>query len=315
MGTKKGANQDQVLLAIQRIAAAARLVVLDNVTSARATCQAVSRVADCVRVNGGERARDLALQLAQTALQPVEPRTLSWNVFELFGIDGDEPAWTRWLAGLLKERSGVGMSSIAWRALCRAAGEALQNKPGASAADAAWWKEAARSPLEGVECEFAYPEQGAVDLVLTSPGRVVVMENKLWEDWHDWSNGRKQADRYRDIAKALGARKQHGYRLVLLSARDDLEYIDGTSPGELEVPADYLWISFEQVARALRAEVARAQIPVGHALGIWPLIVTINAIERLLLGIEVPAPANAGWRDLSQLAKAVSLIPHLDSEV
>lgn len=301
-------DANEVIDAIKRVASTARLARRNVDASRREMEQALGDIARLIRTTGNARARELATILKRTALRPVEPRDLEWNIFELFGLEWDEPAWTHWFAQVLNPAHGADLASLFWRSLCRSAREALGRKEAVKESEATQWSSSALSPpgLGGVHAEFAYPGKGIVDLYIETSDSIVIVENKLWEDWHDWVDGSKQADRYRDIAASMSGQRRLPYRLVLLSARDDLEYVEGTSPGEFQVPSDYLWISYAQLVRALRVELA-TPVPSGQVLRFWPAFLTVNAIEGCVLGLYPPTPETATWHDLSQLTRAISL--------
>jgi hypothetical protein len=174
-----------------------------------------------------------------------------------------------------------------------------------------WWRRASElhPTIGGVHPEYAYPGKGIVDLLIETPDSVTVLENKLWEDWHDWSDESRQADRYRAIATQLATQRKKVSRLLLLSAREDLEYVEALSPNELQVPRDYVWISYTHLARALRWEIREKSIASERILEFWPALLTVNAIERCILGLRKVPPEKAGWRDLSQLTRALLLVP------
>jgi hypothetical protein len=288
--------------AIRRVAATVRVSV-QEAQLPQVLCAAIERVSATVRERGDASARELLKRIKQARLSPYEPFDLHWNPFRLFGVESDEPAWTQWFGALLDPRCGQELARVAWAGLCTAAARSVSVHPFVSRqAAASWQARALKPPMTGqVTVEYSTPTLGTPDLVVELNDDVILLENKLWEDWHDWSLDGRQADRYRKIGLRLaGTRKLH---LVLLSARPDLEYVDAESPGPLKVPRDWLWIPYAELARGLRAAFRSLDIP--DLATVWPILLTIAAIERDVLGLDVPS-RDPTWRDLSMLSRAVT---------
>jgi hypothetical protein len=279
--------------AIARVAAAQRAhAARSNWTS---WASAVERVAEVTRRTGDTAARELRAAIAKVRPMSAE---ISWDPFSLFELQSSETSWTRWIAAILDPAHGADLSRWSWRTLCDAAtaAAARQKRPAESAARWQAAREAAPG-VGGVRAEDAYLEVGSIDLVAVTPKFVLVLENKLWEDWHDSAKGR-QANRYRKAAEILSLKHARPAVLVLLSARTDLRYVDGLSPGPCEVPFDYLWISYREWAQSMRRSLPASRT----SIELWPAFLTLAAIERHILGLTI-REGEVGMRDLAGLAE------------
>jgi hypothetical protein len=211
-------------------------------------------------------------------LSPVEPSELGWGVFRAFGFEYAEVRWTRWIASLLDGTCGKKVSRVTWQALCSAIALASSEDGRHS------WLRAGTCALAGdaVMCELAVDDLGRADLVVDHADTITVIENKLDADWHDRED-RTQADAYRTMAGRLAElRGRRGYELVLLRNNDRVE------------AGGWIAVDYSEFARELRAavrEAVPADAPIDRVMEHVPVLATIHAIERDLLGlvpVQVP---------------------------
>lgn len=268
---------------------------------------AVSAVADAVRGHGGAAARRAIAEARAAMLRPVDPSAIEWDVFTLFEHEDSESHWTKWLASILEPANGVAVSQIVWRALCSAS--ALQGtEPRAcvpeeqeALASLDTIRQSGQLPLRrgDVDREVHDAVLGRTDIVVSTPALLLVLENKLDEGWHDTAAGR-QAERYRRFA--LQRRNKRKIALVLLTNRDDFRLADEHS--------DWLRIDYRALARSMRRELRAsfaADNDATHALALWPVLMTIAAIERNLIELDVRLstdPAlDPSWVQLQAIAE------------
>lgn len=260
----------------------------------------------------------LAVEAARTAidrrlLRPVDPSELAWDVFRMFEVEDSETAWTLWLASLLRPEPehGVALAALVWGALCDAiVATAVEPTPSAASdelATLADWRAAAGAPPGpgGVERERAHQDYGRPDIMIDAPGLFVVLENKLDAGWHD--SDEPQAVRYRKLGLARRERGR-GQRLglVVLVKPDDFELDDRCR--------DYVRVTYRAVAQALRRRLRRALPPdasVQAVLALCPALVTVAAIERDLLGLDVARwrRAPGTWQVLQPLNELLAHLP------
>ena len=171
------------------------------------------------------------------------------------------------------------------------------------------WEDAVNRTVEFVTSEYREAGGGSIDILMRIPGLAIGLENKLWEHWHDGPGERGQADRYRGLVGRY--RRQQAlprFALVLLTCREGLQ------PGTAEdYPEDWLCVTWYDLGRALRSELK--QVITGTntlqaALDIWPVVLTLVALERDLLGLAHDAVHADGsdWRSLKELARLLAYL-------
>lgn len=210
-------------------------------------------------------------RVADEAKLSCDPFAQPISVFRLFNAVHSETNWTPWMASLLRGEAGERCARLSWGALCNAIARRAQKKPpvGDGLALADDWSRAINDrPV--VEDELDAGDLGRLDLFISTPRLVAVIENKIDADWHDRPD-KKQADQYREYTMARRADRAVG--LVLLAHRQNII-----------CPPDYIRVDWGDFGRALRLEL--------QAVGsvepseIFPLVQTLVAIERDLLGLR-----------------------------
>lgn len=265
------------------------------------TTDTLASLAAFTRDHGTRAVEAARAAITAHLLRPVDPSELDWDVFGMFEVEDSETDWTLWLAGTLRPESGAALAALTWGALCDAivdaAREPVPSAPTDELATLADWRAAAGAPPKpgGVERERAHAEFGRPDLVIDAPGMFVVVENKLDAGWHD--SDEPQAVRYRKFGlrhRRVGQR----LGLVVLVKRDTCELDDRCR--------DYVRVTYRNLARALRRrlrDALPADAPAAMLLALWPALLTVAAIERHLLGIDLARwrDAAASWRALQPL--------------
>jgi hypothetical protein len=290
------------IAAIERIATQVRSSRRDPRPASPTTLAALSRVAKVTRREGERIAAAVLGEIDDAMLTPVDPSDIAWNVFRLFELEDSEPAWTLWLAAALNPENGADLSHLMWRAVCdavcRQAVPPAACSPDDRIATLDEWKAARDEALSrgAVAREKAHDLYGRIDVAIDGPGLYVMLENKLYEDWHD-GDGEPQAVRYRKFGLQLRSASQ-SLGLVLLTAADDFELDDRCR--------DYVRIHYRDLAIALRLQLRAALSASASAkqvMAFWPALLTVAAIERVLLGLNVSRlrKLKASWQSLREL--------------
>lgn len=284
--------------------------VADNVR--RAEISACHDVAGVVRLHGADAVASLRVRFDTLKMRPVEPLELGWQPLAMLGRGQHEPSWTQWLTSLL--RLGVA-GDIAWRALVTVIRTAVEtsNDPlvERSALLAALQKAAATMPRsEDVRVEDRTSDGGSVDLVLKHPDVLVVVENKLWAEWHD-RPGNPQDVSYRAWANQI--RGGRAVALVYLSAYDADEDVRRGRDGWLFVTWEHLGIALR---RLLSENISENSVTLEHFAGLMPAFLTVAAIERDLYGLRRPKPPENGetWEDLADVTRVVRYLEAQDAD-
>lgn len=267
---------------------------------------AIRAVADRVRSSYKQELSELRARI-DASLLPVDPLHQSWNVFRAFGVEYKETSWTQWLAAVLRQENGERCARVAWGAFCDAVARRAALVPPSgdpNLADRAHWIAIAAEVPE-VEDEVPDGDLGRLDMLIRTPSIVAAVENKLWADWHDGPK-RRQADRYRDIAKNRLVDDTHRrLGLVLLSERA------GLKPGDY--PQDYIHVRWtdlgQSLRRALRQEWSADQRSV---IELWPIVLTLVSIEQDLLDHRLTHAPAASW--ISVLKALAELATYLEGK-
>jgi hypothetical protein len=246
--------------------------------------------------------REYLDRIDRSKLRPMDPLDLQWNVFRLFHKQSSEVYWSRWLTNLLRPEHGARCAGLVWRSFCSAvaaSGEAVPHAPAAGEAVPSgrlarsrdWLSASTQQPGE-IHGEYHVTGLGAVDVVVSTSSVLAVIENKLWEGWHDWKPApgelSRQADRYRQLGLN---RLQEGQRLglVVITASDE------DSPFTRAVPPDWICVRWEAIGVALRRELRLELEGAGDArqvLELWPALLTLVSIEQDIMGLELPGSSS-----------------------
>jgi hypothetical protein len=233
-----------------------------------------------------------------------DPLLLTWDPLGALGNHHDERSWTQWLAGLLVDPT-CGMK--AWSALCTAVASAGAYAPdayvgrGRVLATSDDWLQAARYRPR-VFVEELTGDGGFVDLRVRAGGLSFVLENKLWEPWHDRAEKRQHltcSDWARDSA---GAGERVG--LVFLSVYEATE----TYPGWVFVT----WRDFSRELRRILRRSSGDERQGAELLSVAPIAFTVASIEKHLLGMKASAldgvSSRSEIRDLMNLAEILKYL-------
>lgn len=300
-----------ILEAVEAVASAVRSHAgVEPVRGIKAAA-ALEEVAATIRGHSAAALEPALAAVAEAMILPVDPSALGWNAFRSFEVEDSETAWTKWLAALLSPENGTVVSQLAWRSVCDAVvdqrGEPMlfdEQARGKLATLGVW--RAARElelPRASVDREVA-DELGRPDIAIDAPGLFVVLENKLDAGWHDGDE--PQATKYR----RFGLKHRRGDQqlgLVLLTKRKDFE---------LEAHCcDYVRILYRDLSRALRRNVRAVLVgdaSVASLLAVWPVLITIAAIEQDLLGLDiqgvVATARSRSWRAVGALNEILSYL-------
>jgi hypothetical protein len=211
----------------------------------------------------------------------------------------DEPAWTRWLAHLFRLPS---TGEAAWSGFCEVVAgsmDARHDLPNGRVATASDWRAAAGAPPEPAKIETERPtgDGGFMDVTVDRAELFAVVENKLWEGWHD-RPAIRQDECYEQAAGVVAAGRKVG--LVFLSAYEADEAMRRRSPA-------WVFITWAAFARALRRRLKQTPGTLSaEEIQAVPLLLTVAAIEQDLLGFRLDACVQdtaKPWRSLDLLAR------------
>ncbi len=305
-------DEERLLSAIRRTTAAIQAYQRGPAGQLEVILESTARV---VRASGSESVARLKLSIKNSKLWPVDPLDLDWDVFKLFGVEATETAWTQWLAGILSPENGPELSNTAWMSLC----DAVISGPGAIAvssqeaevlATVDHWRASIHDMLQdkSVVAEYEAEEFERPDLVIYAPKLIVVVENKLAGGWHDSPGRKSQADRYRDFGLEL-TRQNSGKALALVLLTN---WDDGVAGKDF--PQDYVHVRYYDLGRFLRKHLRRRLGPEPsptRIVKLWPLFLTLTAIERHLLGLESGVPDGGlelGWQSIDKAVRTAKYI-------
>jgi hypothetical protein len=267
------------LAAIERIATISRLCGLipaRSVSWVRA-CEEIGRLVrrDSEDTAGRQRHRIRELMLSTSR----DPLLLTWEPLGALEKEKDEPVWTQWLRGLFSDKS-AGMH--AWQAFCEVVASVPPHDPGAYAdrgrplaTSSDWIRAANCSPA--VVAEDLTGDGGLVDLRIKTEGLSVVVENKLWEGWHDRPK-KAQHLTCSDWARE-NARTGDRVGLIFLSVYKATEE---RRPG-------WVFVTWRDVAQAFRRTLIRADLaePRGaERPALAPIAYSVASIEKHLLAFR-----------------------------
>jgi hypothetical protein len=297
-------NSDQTIRAIEAVAAEYRRS-LSLPESARSTVVALENLARKVQELSGAEAERLKAEILNLVL-PVDPLRLEWNVFRLFALGYSETRWTQWMASLIDDSNGAISAQPAWMALCQAIVRRIElrnptPRDGMRLACAEDWRLAWGQKVKVIPEDTEYG-LGRVDLWLDAGSLLAVIEIKLWEHWHDRSGEAPQADRYREILRRrLQGKPDRMGSLVLLTCHEDLQ------PDE-DFPQDYIYVTWREVAQALRNQLRLAcslQPGVLPSVELYPLFLTLVSLEQDVLGLrsDLLHRADLSWRELGPMTE------------
>lgn len=272
----------------------ARLVTDQRGDSARdeALISALGTLSNAVSTGGGRVVGELLKRVDGFLLPCLEPLRLTWDPLRALDCEASEPAWTQWLARLIATPTDAGQA--AWAAVCISAAQATRDDHDGRPPAALWQAAAKQTPV--VTPEALTGTGGFIDIFLETDPLVVAIENKLYESWHHREE-RKQWDTI-----ALGTReraKERPVGLLYLSIDE-----------EPDRPAGWTFILWRDLAVALRQQLQRAVEPtrpsLNRALDLYPLAVTIAAIERHLLGLRLVD--DLSWKHLPGLSELLAYL-------
>jgi hypothetical protein len=285
----------QILAAIGEVAG---LVGDRTKFSFGAQLRACEHVAEVVRVHGGKAASDLRERLPSLMLPGRDPLQIDWNPLRMLDRQQDEPAWTRWLGNLFRLPK---VGAVAWSCLCDVVASAVEAQVPCSdenIANASDWRalgKLALRPLD-VETERATADGGSIDIAVTVGNFFLVIENKLWSGWHDRPNN-PQDECYEREARSCARGRKVG--LVFLSVYE-------ADQGVRRRPG-WAFVTWAGVAQTLRRRLRETATTAGlTADEVAPLLLTVSAIERELLGFWVDADereTESQWLHLDRLAR------------
>ncbi len=236
-----------------------------------------------------------ATLLERVPLGEFDPLRIGWDPLSMLGRSEDEPEWTQWLAALLRlPQSG----DVAWRALVSIVDEAAPDfdveVPELKELKRHW--DRARIVAE----DYTHDNRRA-DLVIDHPAAVMLVENKLWDGWHDDSDDR-QCDWLSRHARLRAGRHRPPLLVFLAAYRVD-ERPEVRREG-------WIFVTWEQLAIELRRQLTSGfAVPPSH-INLLPVYLTIGAIEREIMGLRPPPAAHPSWKELENIAK---LIEHLEA--
>jgi hypothetical protein len=290
-----------------------------------------------VRDKGAGIAQDLFTANVGRRLSPIDPIDVEMPLPTLL----DEPIesfWSRWLAGVLRPgsatRSAGPSTRIIWRALCDAiaAGEAGGEQPDdplPNLADARDWARTRGEVPEHVLAGVSLPdslldEALKVDLVITLPRLVVLIESRIWNGVRTgtWVTdlaatselNQYRTAQYRELARQLTySRPGTAAAIVTLTNRGDGPWFKGARA------ADRVFVPYADFGRALRmgledalAGDTAATTP-QRVMDLMPAFVTASLIERSILGLDPaaiePTPRSTAWSDLNAFARWAQYLP------
>lgn len=267
---------------------------------------AIDEVARTTRAYGEASVASAHATIREALIQPVDPSALTWNAFQFFEVTDREIYWTKWLASVLSPENSEMLSQLVWRALCDTVQQGSEpevcdeREHGVLAALDDW--STVRAPLghgavarevhDPALGEAGVAEAGRVDIAIETSNMYVVIENKLDASWHDGDI--EQAVKYREFGlKRLKGRQKLG--LVLLTKDPDFT---------LEAFCrDYVRITYWDLARNLRRGLRQSPRDVSSP-ELWPVLLTIAAIEQDLYGLDIEAAFRArSWRALEHASE------------
>jgi PD-(D/E)XK nuclease superfamily protein len=295
---------DATVRAIESLAEAVRRSRRGSLAQQAKTVAALEHVASITRSHGTSAVERSLAAIGEALLRPFDPSEITWNVFRLFDVADKETAWTKWLSGILNPESGPELSALTWRSFCdaitRHADEPIPCDSIDRIATLADWCAARNVELPAGSVDSEDPDKafGRTDITVRIPGMFAIIENKLDADWHD-GDGEPQAVRYRKIGLKRRTQDQR-LGLVVLTKRDDFELDDRCR--------DYVKITYADFARALRRNLRtplRESCSATTVLGLWPVLLTVGAIEQDLLVLDIASRLRAArsrsWRSIEAL--------------
>ena len=296
---------DKVLAAIQEVAG----VVDANRSKAWIEqARACEDVAQVVRRLGGAVAERLSNELSSFPIH--DPLRMTWNPMRMLDRQDDEPAWTRWLANLFRLPMA---GTIAWSCFCKTVAASIESQTvenGEWLATPTDWMAAAEVAIQPhcILTERATGDGGFMDITVESGKLLVVVENKLWEGWHD------RPDISQDCSYKRWAR-----RATTGDQRVGLVYLSAYEADQEVQRRDWAFITWAKLAQALRRALRGRfqESPIQEALA--PLWHTIAGVEQDLLGFRLDAlmqdfSKGASWRRLDVLARITNHLEESDGE-
>ena len=272
-----------VVAAISEVAQLVERTQRRLVTDTRAAVETIAALVDRRAPQLAATARQrLEAAREHDRIEVLEPHTLPWDPFELFGNQYRETAWTQWLASCLRAEHGATLAHVTWRALCECVMNAVHppTEDDEQIATVADWQTARTVLPRRVIDELREPE-GQPDIVVYAAPFVAVLENKLWASWHD-RGAHTQASSYERLAQRLAKTQSTKRALVLLTCRP-----------QMRAPAPWVVITYAMLASRLRREVRDAlgsDSSVPEIAQMMPALLTVRAIERHLLDRPTLSP-------------------------
>lgn len=233
-------------------------------------------------------------------LPDLDPLVITWDPLTMLGRSQDEPEWTQWLTALLQL---PGAGELVWRALISVVDGAARDL-GVTAPDRLAL--AAHPGADRIVAEEWTQEGRRADLVIDHPEVLMLVENKLWEDWHD-DGDKRQSDWLSEHAT-----RRAGSRPVLLVFLAAYRVEDRPTVQR----EGWTFVTWEELAIALRRQLSYS-VPVGLTdaralMDFVPVMLTIGSVEREILGLRPPHvdPRDDSWKDLEQMTR---LVDHLEA--
>lgn len=233
-----------------------------------------------------ERSRGLK---AGPQVTPVDPSELVTTALHILDYHEGEIRWTRWLRGILAGNGGARSRDIVYAAIRDAVLEANPSHADALPSDP--------SSFTQVRAEVRFESGSQIDLVMCAERTLIVLENKLFADWHD-GVGTKQAESYQADGEKERARR----------GLDNAVYVLLTAGVEIEAPDAWTKILYEDVARHLRRRLAASLQPTSlhrELLEFMPALEFVMEIERLLRRSADDRAAKSPWSRYHDLRRTL----------